>query len=319
MSFAKEDFEVRRLQTAEELKQCYDYNYKMMKSHEGMEEHFHCLLPELTSYFDQKICEGLIVTRKDSPQKVVGMLIFGNHYSTRYGGLGKILDTFYTDPDYRGKGLGRLLFEAFCQKIRAEGSRQIFLMHQTPMNVGKLYTKLGFLSPTQLKIRQLESTDWVEDDLPDKYTFPGLKMLISMGSKMPVKWIPLDQCESNQFQGDLETKVITLADEKRGLSTTYTEVINFDSWKGLRLISHDFVGDCDELICMDYLRFRAKVYRLVNPTLRKVVVNLECDLEQPQSEEERKRAQLRLKLIANGDLIQDTCISEQWNPIYKML
>ncbi|KAL3314403.1 hypothetical protein Ciccas_006974, partial [Cichlidogyrus casuarinus] len=112
------------------------------------------------------------------------------------------------------------------------------------MNVGELYQKLGFPSPTELKIRQLESTYWVKNDLPDKYTFPGLKMLISMGSKRLVEWIQLDQWESNQFEGDLQPKLITLADEKRGLSTTYTEVINFESCKGLRLILHDFVGDC---------------------------------------------------------------------------
>ena len=67
------------------------------------------------------------------------------------------LEFLFVDPDYIGKGYGKLLFNDFLQRI--EGSQASRIILDADPNAAKFYSKIGFVTigklPTSIKDRYL--------------------------------------------------------------------------------------------------------------------------------------------------------------------
>jgi GNAT superfamily N-acetyltransferase len=103
--------------------------------------------PEITRitwdrFFDES--EPVFALVAELNGKLVGMTHFLYHRSTSALKLVCYLQDLFTDPDIRGKGIGRALIESvYKQAERAGSSRVYWLTHETNVTAMKLYDQVA--------------------------------------------------------------------------------------------------------------------------------------------------------------------------------
>ena len=80
----------------------------------------------------------------ESDGRLVGLVHYIFHRSTIFLGPVCYLQDLFTAPELRGKGIGRALIEAVCERARAGAARRVYwLTHETNATARRLYDQLA--------------------------------------------------------------------------------------------------------------------------------------------------------------------------------
>jgi GNAT superfamily N-acetyltransferase len=80
----------------------------------------------------------------ESEGRLVGLVHYIFHRSTIFLGSVCYLQDLFTAPELRGKGIGKTLIEAVCERARAGDARRVYwLTHETNATARRLYDQLA--------------------------------------------------------------------------------------------------------------------------------------------------------------------------------
>lgn len=88
--------------------------------------------------------EPMFALVAEGPDGLIGLAHFLYHRSTTQTGHSCYLQDLYTVASARGKGVGRALINAVCQRALAQGSPRVYWQtHETNADAMKLYDKVA--------------------------------------------------------------------------------------------------------------------------------------------------------------------------------
>lgn len=206
-----------------DLPKVYRFTISLLEHHIGQCNTSLLDEPDFFDIFERGYLKGLLLSYREvssvqnSGQNVqtfkpIGCMLYYQDLSTVHG-KGIYLDQFYIEPEFRGRGLGRVMMAKLCEKSIAARGQYIRLTFQSGLGLEKVYGNMGFVNCSK--------------------SYPGLHLFEAWGRPKLREFLDIGEVFEKRFSENLSS--IKHPPVKLVLPLEDTAKVDCSLWSGLNM------------------------------------------------------------------------------------